>query len=194
MSSHSSFGKWVGHYLLFSDSLESDKRVPYLTFTPANFLHWFGIQDFVDTSIVFGLLVPSIEFWTCLIVILLMGAIFASCCCYIIYHYIVLPRKQATKLGVNLTMTPFIIGFGIIMPFCAISPYYILRYFGIRNKLMKFLAATTQLTLFFRCSEGENSCFLLLIHFYSNASIMFVYSLIHFQPCLDFSHHTLTIH
>jgi len=177
MSSHSSFGKWVGHYLLFSDSLESDRRVPYLTFTPANFLHWFGIQDFVDTSIVFGLLVPSIEFWTCLIVILLMGAIFASCCCYIMYHYIVLPRKQATKLGVELTMTPFVIGFGIIMPFCAISPYYILRYFGIRNKLMKFLAATTQLTLFFRCSEGENSCFLLLIHFYSNASIIFIYSL-----------------
>lgn len=172
MSSLSSIGKWVGHYLLFSDILESDKRVPYLTFTPANFLRWFGIQDCVDTTIIFGLLMPSIEFWTCLIVILLMGAIFASCCCYIMYHYIVLPRKQATKLGVQLTMTPFIIGFGIIMPFCAVSPYYILRYFGIRNKLMKFLAATTQLTLFFRCSEGENSCFLLLIHFYTNASTM----------------------
>lgn len=192
--SSSSFGKWIGHFLLFSDILESDKRVPYLSFTPANLLRWFGIQDFVDTSIVFGLLVPSIEFWLCLIVILLMGAICASCCCSIMYHYIVLPRKQATKLGVDLTMTPFIIGFGIIMPFCAVSPYYIVRYFGIRNKLMKFLAATTQLTLFFRCSEGENSCFLLLINIYSNASIMFIYSLIHFQPCLDFSHHTLTIH
>jgi hypothetical protein len=150
-----SFGKWVGQHLLFSDILESDKRVPYLTFKPANFLRWFGMEDFVDTSIVFGLLVPSIEFWTCLIVVLLMGAIFASCCCYIMYHYIVLPRKQAQKLGVVLGMTPFIIGFGIIMPICVISPYYSMRYFGIRSKLIKFLAATAQLTLFFRCSEGE---------------------------------------
>jgi hypothetical protein len=173
MSSLSSIGKWVGHYLLFSNILESDKRVPYLTFTPANFLRWFGIEDFVDKTIVFGILVPSIEFWTCVIVILIMGAMFASGCCYVMFHYIVLPRKKATKLGVDLDMTPFIIGFGFIMPFCAVSPYYILRYFGIRNKLMKFLAATTQLTLFFRCSEGESILVSSthFIFFYSNASI-----------------------
>ena len=166
MSSLASIGKWVGHYLLSSDLLESDKRVPYLTFTPANFLRWFGIEDFVDKTIVFGLLVPSIEFWTCLIIILIMGAMFASICCYVMYHYIVLPRKQATKLGIDLDMTPFIIGFGFIMPFCAVSPYYILRYFGIRNKLMKFLAATTQLLYSSDAPRVRVFLFLLPISFF----------------------------
>lgn len=88
-----------------------------------------------------------------------MGAAFASCLSCIIYRFIVLPRNQMHTLkgkhSVDSGMTPFLIGFGFIMPICAVLPYYSMRYFCIRNKIIKFLAACAQLTFFFRCSEGE---------------------------------------
>jgi hypothetical protein len=64
-------------------------------------------------------------------------------------------QKRKNKHIVDLGMTPYLIGFGVIMPICAVLPYYSLKYFCIRSKIIKFLAACAQLTLFFRCSEGE---------------------------------------
>lgn len=40
------------------------------------------------------------------------------------------------------------------MPLCAVAPYYGVRYFGVKNKMIKFLCGTAQLTSFFRCSEA----------------------------------------
>ena len=41
-----------------------------------------------------------------------------------------------------------------MVPMCVFSPYYGLRYFFIKNKMMKFFAGIAQLTSFFRCSEA----------------------------------------
>ncbi len=92
--------------------------------------------------------------------VLIMGAIFSTCMSFVMYHFIVLPRKQMHKRkGRNIVdsgITPYLIGFGVIMPICAVLPYYYMKYFCIRSKIIKFLAACAQLTLFFRCSEGES--------------------------------------
>ena len=67
MSSGGSFGEWVGRNLLFSDVLESDTRVPCMTFAiNANFLKLIGV-DRGDTK--FGLLAPRIEFWIALVTV-----------------------------------------------------------------------------------------------------------------------------
>ena len=99
-----------------------------------------------------------------------MGAIFSSAASCIIYRFIILPRKQSNERKISSSKqssktttrqtdatntSPYLIGFGIVMPLCALSPYYYLRYFGIKNKIIKFLAGVAQLTSFFRCSEGE---------------------------------------
>ncbi|KAL3810513.1 hypothetical protein ACHAXA_005655 [Cyclostephanos tholiformis] len=156
MYSAVSFGEWVGRNLLFSDVIESDKRVPCIIFTvPANIVNWFGV-DHVGNK--FGLLAPRIEFWIALVMVLIMGAIFSTCMSFVMYHFIVLPRKQMHKRkGRNIVdsgITPYLIGFGVIMPICAVLPYYYMKYFCIRSKIIKFLAACAQLTLFFRCSEA----------------------------------------
>lgn len=73
----------------------------------------------------------------------------------------VLPRKKNKMQdgkqpanGSSASMTPFLIGFGIIMPLCSIFPFYANRYFCIKNKIIKFLNGVAQLTTFFRCSEA----------------------------------------
>ncbi len=90
---------------------------------------------------------------------LIMGAIYSSVTSCIIYRWIILPRKERRRKqrennNVNAP-SAYLVGFGIVMPFCAISPYYYLRCFGIKNKILKFLAGVAQLTSFFRCSEGK---------------------------------------
>lgn len=67
MSSTASFGEWVGRNLLFSDVLESDKRLPCMTFTiNANILKLFGVDRGGNR---FGLLAPRIEFWIALVMV-----------------------------------------------------------------------------------------------------------------------------
>ena len=144
------FGKWVGQNLLFTEVLESDDRVPCMIFSMPEFIiNVFHIED------KFGVLVPYLEFWIALVNTLIIGAIFSSCISCIMYYFIVLPQKQSKKSKKqNNNITPFLIGFGFIMPICAISPYYGLRYFGVKSKIFKFLLGIAQLTTFFRCSEG----------------------------------------
>ena len=183
MPSPESFGEWIGRKLLFSDVIESDKRVPCITFTvPAKILLLFGAEQGGNK---FGLMAPCIEFWIALVMVrdhltipfyilsscpffnwrccsakvLVMGAIFSTCVSFVIYRCIVLPRKQMHKRKVGncvaSMMTPYLIGFGVIMPICALLPYYSMKYFCIRSKIIKFLAARAPQILFFRCSEGE---------------------------------------
>lgn len=148
--SSSSFGTWVGHNLLFSDLLESDNRSPCMTFSVPNyFLELFDIEG----GNRFGLLAPRIEFWLALITSLIIGSIFSALVSCIVYHFIVVPRKNSEKQNIQ-SMTPFIVGFGIIMPLCIASPYYGLRYFSIKCKIIKFFAGVSQITSFFRCSEA----------------------------------------
>ena len=151
----STFGKWVGQNLLFTDILESDDRVPCMIFSmPQLIINVFHMEDDGNGN-KFGLLLPHLEFWIALVNTLIIGAIFSSCISCIMYYFIVIPQKQSKKSKKqNNNITPFLIGFGFIMPICAISPYYGLRYLGVKSKIFKFLFGIAQLTTFFRCSEG----------------------------------------
>ena len=141
--SSSSLGTWIGQTFFFSDILESDTRTPVLQFTIPDiilqiFLMSKNNNDDDDVQYKFGILIPYVEFWIALAVTLLMGAIFSSCISVIMYYFIILPQKQSKKNN-NDSMTHFLVGFGIVMPICVVSPYLGLRYFGIKNKVMKFL-------------------------------------------------------
>lgn len=162
-SSSSSFGTWVGHNLLFSQVLEADIRLPCMTFSVPNYFMNLFYMDNGDGGNEFGLIAPRIEFWIAMTVTLTIGALFSTCLSCIIYHFIILPRKQHKinkdeKRNQNhlesSSMTPLIVGFGIVMPLCALSPYFIVRYFLIKNKIIKFLIGSSQVTSFFRCSEA----------------------------------------
>lgn len=78
----------------------------------------------------------------------------------IMYQFIVLPRKRASKGKAGeqrpgSSTSPYLVGFGIVMPICLVSPYYGLRLFGVKNKIIKFLVGIEAVFSFFRCSEGE---------------------------------------
>lgn len=94
--------------------------------------------------------------------VLLIGCIFNIILSLLSYNCIVLPRKRKQQSAgkeksnqQNGDMTSFLIGFGFIMPLCIVFPYYIIPYFGVKNKVLKFFFGVQSLTTFFRCSEGE---------------------------------------
>ena len=139
MMSSSSLGNWIGQTFFFSDILESDTRTPVLQFAiPDIILQIFLMSKNDDVQYKFGILIPYVEFWIALTMTLLMGAIFSSCISVIMYYFIILPQKQRKKNNNNDVMH-FLVGFGVVMPICVVSPYLGLRYFGIKNKVMKFL-------------------------------------------------------
>mmetsp|Transcript_10348 Transcript_10348/g.15716 ORF Transcript_10348/g.15716 Transcript_10348/m.15716 type:complete len:440 (+) Transcript_10348:68-1387(+) len=146
-SLQSIIGSWIGHNLLYSEVLESDQRLPCLTFTIAG----YGT---------YGLLAPSLQFWLALGTCLVLGAIYSAILSCVMYKFIILPRKlhsQSSSSKSNeyhSTSTSLLIGFGVIMPLCVIYPYYGIHFLLIKNKVIKFLFGIASLTTAFRCSEA----------------------------------------
>ena len=140
--SFASCGTWVGENFLFSEVLESDQRTPCMMFSiPNSILTLFHMEGGGDT---FGLLAPRLEFWITMVVALIMSAIFSTFLSIIIYHLIVLPREeQKNKPAQNESTTPFLVGFGIIIPLCTLYPFYIVRFFCVKNKIIKFLTGVS---------------------------------------------------
>jgi hypothetical protein len=64
-------GKWIGENLLFSSILESDDRVPCVTFVMPRsivaMLHILKEGEEEEEDMRFGLLLPRIEFWIALV-------------------------------------------------------------------------------------------------------------------------------
>ncbi|KAL3783746.1 hypothetical protein HJC23_004865 [Cyclotella cryptica] len=157
MSVHS-IGKRIGETLLFSARLESDERTPFLTVSVPPLLLG-GRYDGHDVEM--GLILPSVEFWVALVMILFIGCAFNLVLSIISYYYIVLPRKRQRMLcnGKRQTqtnnkrtsedsMTPYLVGFGIVMPIAILSPYYCIQYFGVRNKVLKFFFGVQSVTTY----------------------------------------------
>jgi len=128
--------QWIGENLLSGDLLADDTRSPVLKFT-------FRSKEF-------GVLPPMFEFWVSLLVLTMMGAVFNSVMSLLIWQFIILPRKR----GKGDPITAGLVGFGVLMPFCALAPYYGVRHLRVQNKMMKFLIGVAPLTTFFRCSEA----------------------------------------
>jgi hypothetical protein len=135
-----SIGRWVGHNLLYSEAIESDQRLPCLTFTIGGGTY--------------GFLAPSLQFWLALGTCLLLGAIYSAILSCLMYKFIILPRKSSSSKANSSNTTSLLIGFGFIMPLCVIYPYYGIHFFLIKNKIIKFLFGTASLTTSFRCSEA----------------------------------------
>lgn len=134
-------GSWIGHNLLYSESIESDQRIPCFTFTAIE-----GGK--------YGLLAPSLRFWLATIVVLSLGAIYGATLSCVMYQFIILPRKkQNSRQSSSLSLSSQLIGFGIIMPLCVVYPYYGIRFFLIKNIMMKFFFGIASITTCFRCSE-----------------------------------------
>jgi len=131
-----SIGRWVGHNILYSESLAYDQRLPCLTFTLAGGNY--------------GLLAPELKFWMALGTCLLLGAIYSTILSCVMYKFIILPRKQQQQPS----STALLIGFGFIVPLCVVYPYYGLPFFLIKNKVIKFLFGIASLTTAFRCLEA----------------------------------------
>ena len=128
--------QWIGENLLSGDLLAADTRRPFIKFT---------LQ-----STEFGVLPPMIEFWVSLLTLTMMGAMFNIDMSLLIWQFIIGPRSR----GKGDPITAGLVGFGVLMPFCALAPYYGVRHLRVQNKMMKFIIGVAPLTTFFRCSEA----------------------------------------
>ena len=156
-------GKYIGETLLFSTYLEEDNRTPFVTFPFPTFIaSSFG----QDANAKLGIVMASLEFWIALVVVMLIGSIFNIFVAVLSYRFIVLPRRCQDRRNYKKdgqdtandhrtgSMTPYLFGFGVIMPLASMYPYLCIPLFGVKNKMLKFFFGVQSLTTFFRCSEG----------------------------------------
>ena len=85
------------------------------------------------------------------------------------------------KSAIGENMTPYLTGFGVVMPIAVLSPYYCVKFFGVRNKVLKFFFGVQSVTTFFRCSEGltEMKCTINV----PLEHLLIMHSSIFFIPC-----------
>ena len=160
--SESSIGRYIGESILFSTYLENDIRTPFASLSiPATATSFLG-ENYKNVKL--GLVMTSIEFWIAILVVLFIGSLFNIIMAVLSYNFIVLPKKRQHELQHKKydkgshrgTITPYIFGFGVIMPLAIMYPYQCIRYFGVKNTLMKFFFGVQSITTFFRCSEGRH--------------------------------------
>ena len=157
-----SIGRYIGETVLFRTYLEDDIRTPFASFSiPAAATSFLG-DGYKNVKL--GIVMPSIEFWIAMLVVVFIGSLFNLILAVISYNFIVVPRKRQQRLqnkkdggkeSHDGIITPYIFGFGIIMPLATMYPYYCIRFFGVKNKLLKFFFGVQSITTFFRCSEGR---------------------------------------
>jgi hypothetical protein len=55
------------------------------------------------------------------------------------------------------TGTAFLMGYGFVIPFVVLMPYYLIRALDLRNMCLMISVATTPILVVFRCMEGTDS-------------------------------------
>lgn len=113
--------------------LETDDRVP--------------LVSMIIGGTPYGFYMPSIIFWIeTLVAVSFMGLVGAMVGA-ITYKFII--QRQGT-------VTSYLLGFGVIIPFWVTFPYYGFQLFDLRNKFMKFCFGAIVPTLgIFHTTEGR---------------------------------------
>jgi len=127
---------------LFSDKLVNDDRLPYYSFTDHDA---FGGQSF-------GILLPKSSFHMQLTILLSIQTIVSAILAIMIYQFIILPQKAKPAAGLNIS--PFLIGFGVILPIIFYEPIWILDYLRIQNVSMKMMIIAVPANFSLRCLEA----------------------------------------
>eukprot|EP00586_Coscinodiscus_wailesii_P008839 CAMPEP_0172521614 /NCGR_PEP_ID=MMETSP1066-20121228/292682_1 /TAXON_ID=671091 /ORGANISM="Coscinodiscus wailesii, Strain CCMP2513" /LENGTH=270 /DNA_ID=CAMNT_0013304553 /DNA_START=90 /DNA_END=899 /DNA_ORIENTATION=- len=117
--------------IIFSDKLETDIRSPFTTFE----LH--GER--------FGLLLPSVSFWMQLFATLVIQSLLGHILSVIVYKFIVQRRGSVTA---------YLTGWGLVIPIVISLPFKIIRFLGVRNKILKMSASAIPTLGVFRCLEA----------------------------------------
>ena len=118
---------------LFTNKLDRDTRTPVYTFSFPG----------VDAS--YGILSSTLGFWIQLTIFLLMQSAVRVLLACIIYKYIIQRRG---------TVTASLVGYGVVLPFVVIMPFYVIPLLGIRNTILMFSIASTPTFVFFNCLEA----------------------------------------
>ena len=118
---------------LFTNKLDKDTRTPVYTFSLPG----------LDAS--FGILGGTLGWWIQLATFLLMQSAVRVLLACIIYKYIIQKRG---------TTTAFLVGYGFILPFVVVMPFYVIPLLDIRNMCLMFSIASTPTFVFFNCLEA----------------------------------------
>lgn len=103
----------------------------------------------------YGVYMFSVVWWVETLAIFGTMSVLAALTAAITYLYIV--KRQGTPLS-------YLLGYGVMMPFWLIVPYYGVELFDIRNKFMKFSFGAVAPTLgIFHTTEGKCSTTLVSI-------------------------------
>ena len=122
---------------VFLNKLVDDDRSPLFTFIVA------------EKKLGFYMLEPL--FWIqVLVVVGISGTL--SCSMWVVTYYaIVLPRRGR----ISSSVSAYLVGLGIVCPFLAMYPFWVLDFFDVQNKFVRFsFAAIYPIVGLFRTFEG----------------------------------------
>jgi len=110
---------------LFADKLVEDDRQPAVVFSIGAIP---GLIDEEGTK--FGLLVPKLQFWIQLVILLAFQTVLCIGLALIILNFVAKRRGSSSS---------YLVGYGIIIPAVLAFPYVVISWLGIRNIMVRFV-------------------------------------------------------
>lgn len=120
---------------IYSNKIEHDTRTPSFTFSVPGFDGSFGILGG-------GTPLP---FWVQMATLLPTQSVVRVFLACIVYKFIIQKRGTATA---------FMVGYGFVLPFVLLLPFYIIPLLGIRNVCLMIAISSTPIFVTFNCLEA----------------------------------------
>mmetsp|Transcript_24717 Transcript_24717/g.38074 ORF Transcript_24717/g.38074 Transcript_24717/m.38074 type:complete len:424 (-) Transcript_24717:75-1346(-) len=101
----------------------------------------------------YGFFAPEPMLWIVALTLIMLNVLLSTMLSVVVKTFIIDARGKSNKVS------PYLIGYGIIIPLVFIYPYYFVSIFDVRNKLIKFLCgAIVPTVVSFRVSEAIHGC------------------------------------
>mmetsp|Transcript_15356 Transcript_15356/g.21889 ORF Transcript_15356/g.21889 Transcript_15356/m.21889 type:complete len:325 (-) Transcript_15356:484-1458(-) len=108
----------------------------------------FSFDCWGTTYLVFP---PKLAFWNQLLFVSLIQSVFVAITSGVIYWTMIKPSEQQKSSN---KIQNFLVGYGFVIPLCLIYPRFIIQFFGIRNKVIRFAFTAVPIASLFRCAEA----------------------------------------
>ena len=125
---------------------------------PASFCKFFrrmmsvGVNKSICLNAILFVITNRIECIVMYYQVSLIQSVFVAITSGVIYWTMIKPSEQQKSSN---KIQNFLVGYGFVIPLCLIYPRFIIQFFGIRNKVIRFAFTAVPIASLFRCAEGK---------------------------------------
>mmetsp|Transcript_10210 Transcript_10210/g.11313 ORF Transcript_10210/g.11313 Transcript_10210/m.11313 type:complete len:420 (-) Transcript_10210:12-1271(-) len=108
---------------------------------------------FTYEKIQFSIFLPKLEFYNQLTTLLVIQTSMAAIAGVFMYYFIILPQAKINCNSMS-SMTPFLVGFGVVFPFVVLQPIYLINYLSIESLALRMMILALPTVSTLRCLEA----------------------------------------